>query len=118
MTTPGFIGWAWRLLLAIALVGSPVMAMPHTDGGTGLAPVADAMPCHDATPAVQADPPCDEGCCPQPDCAPANCRVAAPLANVSVWVPPMTSRDAHGGTWEAAIPPAAPDQEQLRPPIV
>lgn len=117
MTTPGFIGWAWRLLLAIALVGSPVLAMPPVDAEIHVASVADAMPCHDATPAMETEPPCDEGCCPQPDCAPANCRAAAPLANVWVSVLPMTPGDAHAGPWDVAIPAAAPVQEQLRPPI-
>ena len=101
----------------MALVGSPVMAMPPV--GAGADPSADvaAMPCHDAGPAASAEPACEEGCCPQPECPPANCRVAAPMVGVSVWVLPMALRVPHSSPSEVAVPAAAPVQEQLRPPI-
>ena len=54
MIPPEILGLAWRFLLAIALVGSPVMAMPPVDAGADLSPKVAAMPCHDAGPAVSA----------------------------------------------------------------
>lgn len=117
MNAARILGWTWRLLLAIALAGAAVVAMPAVDAGAGAPTSVEPTPCHDEAPDLSAEPPCEDGCCPEPDCAPANCRVPAPVASVVVWLLPKASQAAQAARWEAAIPAQAPDQEQLRPPI-
>ena len=110
----------WRFLLALALVASP-LAPPAASAGNHVEVAAtdSSMPSHgDPIPApMPADEvPCEDQCCPQPQCDPTHCRIAVPLPMSVVRTGPLPL------PMFDVLPPAtpellAPPGERLRPPI-
>ena len=121
MRNPSPLAWLWRAVLAISLVAGPVV--PMTAHGAVAAPAvaaepADAMPCHgDAPPPSKVDAPCDDGCCPQPDCDPGACRVAGPLLGAFVSLLAVPVLQTNVITSASTPPPEIALPPLLRPPI-
>ena len=125
MRDVSFFPLLWRVMLAISLVAGPVVPVSAAPHGKEIAPeaTADGMPCHGdmspepAAPPANKAPPCDDGCCPQPDCDPGACRVAGPL--IATFSPllaapaPQTPVTTTGAT----RPPSFAPPPLLRPPI-
>ena len=110
----------WRLVLTVSLVTAPLapMAAPEHARLAEAVSVQAPMPCHEIpAPAPVADAPCDDGCCPLPDCDPGACRVPGAMLDLSFALVPAPHSatlmvPAHAGT--ATGPPAG---VPLRPPI-
>ncbi len=113
------ISIVWRLLLAVSLVVAPLVPTAAADPGAPAPEIsAAAMPCHgDAPPPLAGDAPCDDGCCPLPDCDPGACRVLGPL--IGALAPPMAATPAGDSPaiLESAAPTKAGSAPLLRPPI-
>lgn len=125
MREVSFVQLFWRVVLAISLVAGPavpVTAAASSDPVAHAATPAGAMPCHgDAAPAPTPEPakkaPCDDGCCPQPDCDPGLCRVAGSLNTGFVPFVAAPAPQAHVLAWVTLAPPDVALPPLLRPPI-
>jgi hypothetical protein len=122
MRTAPYFQILWRLVLAISLVTAPLVptqAAAHQDASVGTElTAAPAMPCHDlpaAPPAHKA--PCDDGCCPMPDCDPSACRMAGSLMAMSAPLLPALPPAAYLVSFRAPAIAGVPFGEPLRPPI-
>ena len=63
------------------------------------------------------DEPCDDGCCPMPDCDPGACRIAGSLmADVPPMLPALPPA-TYDVAFDAPAVPGAPLGHLLRPPI-
>lgn len=111
----------WRLVLAVSLVLAPLVPMPEQDHDGAVASAsaeATTMPCHDMPPPPPAsDAPCDDGCCPMPDCDPGACRLAGSLIANGVPVLPHPLPTVPVVTLSSPVLPGIPFGELLRPPI-
>ena len=122
MRTASFFQIVWRLLLAISLVSAPLVPMPagaHDAASVGTAlTAAPAMPCHDMPAPPPADEtPCDDGCCPMPDCDPGACRMAGSLIAMSAPLLSGPPPAAYLVSFRAPAIAGVAFGEPLRPPI-
>lgn len=108
----------WRLMLAVSLVMTPLAPMAAQDhDGVPASAEAATMPCH-ASPAPPVDEaPCDDGCCPTPDCDPGACRLAGSLMAGSTPQLPDHAPAVPVASFSSPRVPGAPFGEPLRPPI-
>lgn len=108
----------WRLMLAVSLATVSLAPPPalHADAGA-TAPADAAMPCH-GTPGPPVDEaPCEDGCCPMPDCDPSACRVAGSLIAGSASLLPVPMPAVPVARVPSPRLPGMPFGERLRPPI-
>ncbi len=109
---------ALHLLLVAALLLPSGAWTARALAATDAAALA-TMPCHDGMAAAEppaAGAPCDEGCCPQPDCDLSACLATAclpRLVGVSGVRPPLPL----AFPWRLDAPPSQPIDALLRPPI-
>src|SRR5687768_468583 len=110
-----------HLPLIAALIAPGSASSMHVDEAAAATTAeAPAMPCHGgdmaAVPEPVAEPPCDDGCCPEPNCDVSLCLSTA-------LVPAMTTLPASlpGSTitfaWTVAGLPSDATGTLLRPPI-
>jgi hypothetical protein len=121
MRTASYFQILWRLVLAISLVAAPLVPMraaAHDDAMVRTVPTAMKMPCHDMPAPPPADKaPCDDGCCPMPDCDPGACRMAGSLMVTSAPLLPALPPAAYLVSFRAPAIAGVPFGEPLRPPI-
>lgn len=121
MQTVSLFQIVWRLVLAISLVATPLVPIPaaaHDEGADATQTVASAMPCHAMpVPPPADDAPCDDGCCPMPDCDPGACRIAGSLVTGFAPLLPGMPTVAYVVSFRAPAVPGVPFGEPLRPPI-
>lgn len=106
--------FALNLLLALALVAGPALAMPGAPDSAAAA--ALELPCHD-TPPPPADSGCGGDCCADGACDPGSCRMAPAL--MVAMAAPLPAAAPPPLVFPARLPPpaTAPLGVALRPPI-
>lgn len=109
----------WRLMLAVSLVMTPLVPLAAQDHDAVTArPETATMPCHESPAAPPVDEaPCDDGCCPMPDCDPGACRLAGSLIAGSAPLLPSPLPAVPIARFASPRTPGAPFGEPLRPPI-